>query len=172
MAENSTVSRLRSQFPDAVTDVQEFRGETTISIRRDDILAVCQFLRDDPDMAYAFLVDVTSVDYLQHPQKQARFAVVYVLHSYKTNERVRLKVWLDDDDAVTPSVTGLWPGANWLEREVYDLMGIAFTGHPDLRRILLPADWPGGYPLRKDFPVFGEQEPVVRIKGSRQNFEK
>jgi NADH/F420H2 dehydrogenase subunit C len=172
MTENATVARLRTLFPDAIGDVTEFRAETTVSIARQAIVPVCRFLHDDPDLAYVFLVDLTSVDYLEHPQKQARFAVVYLLHSYKTNERIRLKVWVEEDDAVVPSVTSVWGGANWLEREVYDMMGISFSGHPDPRRILLPNDWPGGFPQRKDFPVFGEQDTVPRIKGSRLNFDK
>lgn len=170
MAENLTVSRLSAQFSGAVTEVSEFRGETTVTLAREHLLSVCQFLHDDPELAYVFLVDLTSVDYLEYPHKQARFGVLYLLHSYKTNERLRLRVWVDEDDAVVPSVTGIWRGANWLEREVYDLMGITFAGHPDLRRILLTADF-DGHPLRKDFPVFGKQEPIVRVKGSRENFE-
>jgi NADH-quinone oxidoreductase subunit C len=171
MTENLAVSKLRAQFPDALTAVDEFRGETTVSVKRDSIVPICQFLRDDADLAYVFLVDVTSVDYLEHPQKQARFAVVYLLHSYKNNERIRLKVWLDEGDAVVPTVTGVWRGANWLEREVSDMMGITFSGHPDPRPILLPADFEG-HPQRKDFPVFGIQDPVVRVKGFRENFEQ
>lgn len=172
MSENTTVARLRAQFSDAIGDVTDFRGETTVDIARPAIVDVCRFLHDDPDLAYAFLVDLTAVDYLEHPHKKARFAVVYLLHSYKTNERIRLKVWLEEDDAAVPSMTVVWTGANWLEREVSDLMGIAFTGHPDPRRILLPPDWDDGHPLRKDFPVFGVTDPVVRVKGSRENFDK
>jgi NADH-quinone oxidoreductase subunit C len=172
MTENPTVARLRAQFPAAVTGVTEFRDETTVSVTREAIVPVCQFLRDDPDLAYSFLVDLTSVDYLEYPHKQARFAVVYLLHSYKTNERIRLKVWLNEDDTVAPTVSNIWRAANWLEREVFDMMGITFSGHPDLRRILLPPDWEGGYPQRKDFPVFGVKDPLVRVKGSRENFDK
>jgi len=171
MTDNPTITKLRARFSEAVTGVAEFRNELTITVTRDAIVPVCQFLRDDPDLAYDFLVDLTSVDYSEHPQKQARFAVIYLLHSYKNNERVRLKVWVDEDAPVVPSVTGVWSTANWLEREVYDLMGITFTGHPDLRRIVLPPDWEG-HPLRKDFPVFGISDPVVRVKGSRENFDK
>lgn len=172
MSENATVLRLRTQFPQAVGAVTDFRGETTVDIARSAIVDVCRFLHDDPQLAYTFLVDLTSVDYLTYPHKLARFAVVYLLHSYKTNERIRLRVWLEEEDPVIPTMTGVWAGANWLEREVSDLMGITFTGHPDPRRILLAPDWDDGYPLRKDFPVFGVSDPVVRIKGSRQNFEK
>jgi NADH-quinone oxidoreductase subunit C len=171
MAENETVARLRSQFAAAVTDVSVFRDETTVTIARDHLIPVCRFLHDDPDLAFVFLVDLTSVDYLEYAQKQARFGVLYLLHSYKSNERIRLRVWVDEDDALVPSVTGIWRGANWLEREVFDLMGISFSGHPDLRRILLSAEFVGN-PLRKDFPVFGDQEPIVRVKGFRENFEK
>jgi NADH-quinone oxidoreductase subunit C len=171
MTENATVVKLRARFPDAVAAVEESRGETIVSVTREAIVPVCQFLHDDADLAYTYLVDLTSVDYLEHPQKRARFAVVYLLHSYTNNERIRLKVWLDEDDTVVSSVTGVWRGANWLEREVSDMMGITFSGHPDPRRILLPTDFEG-HPQRKDFPVLGTQEPVVRIKGSRENFDQ
>jgi NADH-quinone oxidoreductase subunit C len=171
MAENTTVARLRSQYAAAVTDVSVFRDETTVTIARDGLLPVCQFLHDDPDLAYTFLVDLTAVDYLEYPQKQARFGVIYLLHSFKSNERIRLRVWVDEVDLVVPSVTGIWRGANALEREVFDLMGITFSGHPYLKRILLSADFVGN-PLRKDFSVFGDQEPIVRVKGFRENFEK
>ena len=171
MAENLTVARLRAQFAAAIADVSEFRDETTVTIARDNLVPVCQFLHDDPDLAYVFLVDLTSVGYLEYPQKQARFAVTYLLHSYKSNERIRLRVWVDEGDAVVPSVTAVWRGANAMEREVFDLMGITFSGHPYLKRILLSADFVGN-PLRKDFPVFGDQEPIVRVKGFRENFEK
>jgi NADH-quinone oxidoreductase subunit C len=171
MTENATVAALRARFHDAITAVSEFRDETTVAIKRESLIAVCQFLRDDPELAYVFLVDLTSVDYSEYPQKEARFGVIYLLHSYKTNERIRLKVWLQEDDPVIPTVTGVWAAANWMEREVQDLMGITFEGHPDPRRILLPEDFEG-HPLRKDFPVFGKQDPVVRIKGFRENFDR
>lgn len=170
MTENATIAALRSHFPDAITDVSEFRADVTVAVRREAIVPVCRFLHDDADLAYVFMADLTAVDYLEYPDKQARFAVHYLLHSYKNNERVRLKVWLDENDATVPSMTVVWTGANWLEREVFDLMGIVFEGHPDLRRILLPTDF-DGHPLRKDFPLLGRQEPVERIKGFRENFE-
>jgi NADH-quinone oxidoreductase subunit C len=170
MTENLTVSRLKAQFSDAISGVVEFRGDTTVTVRRDAIVAACRFLRDDPGLAYVFLVDLTAVDYSDFPDKEARFAVHYQLHSYQNNERIRLKVWVAESDPLVPTVTGLWQGANWLEREVYDLMGISFSGHPDMRRILLPAD-ADSHPLRKDFPVFGTKEPVVRVKGFRENFD-
>lgn len=172
MSENTTVAKLRAHFSNSIGDVNDAHGETTVDIARAAIVDVCRFLHDDAELAYVFLVDLTAVDYLNHPQKKARFAVVYLLHSYQTNERIRLKVWLEEDDTVIPTMTTVWTGANWLEREVSDLMGITFAGHPDPRRILLPPDWGDGYPLRKDFPVFGVTDPVVRVKGSRQNFEK
>jgi NADH-quinone oxidoreductase subunit C len=154
-----------------MTDASDFRGDVTVTVKREMIVPVCRFLRDDPDLAYSFLVDLTAVDYAEHPEKQARFGVSYLLHSYKNNERVRLKVWVDEDDPVVPTVTGVWSTANWLEREVYDLMGLSFSGHPDLRRIVLPTGF-DGHPLRKDFPVEGKKDPVVRIKGFRENFDK
>jgi NADH-quinone oxidoreductase subunit C len=170
MTDNVTISRLRIQFPEAVTSVAEFRGDTTATVTRTDIVEICHFLRDDSDLAYVFLVDLTAVDYSEFPEKEARFAVHYLLHSYKNDERIRLKVWVDDGVEM-PTMTGLWSAANWLEREVYDLMGITFAGHPDLRRIVLPTDF-DGHPLRKDFPLLGTQQPVVRVKGFRENFDQ
>jgi NADH-quinone oxidoreductase subunit C len=121
----------------------------TVEVDRDDLLDLATFLRDDPTLQFVRLVDVCGVDYLALDQTP-RFATVYHLHSLALNRYVRLRVRLDEDDPVVPSLTGLWPGANFFERETYDLMGIRFTGHPDLKRLLLPDDWEG-HPLRKDY---------------------
>lgn len=171
MTENLTETKLRAALADAVADVSEFRGDITITIKRELIAAVCQFLRDDAALSYDFLVDLTAVDYSEHPQKQERFVVTYLLHSYKNNERIRLRVWAPDGDPVVPSCAGVWKAANWMEREVYDLMGVSFSGHPKMERIILPVEF-NGHPLRKDFPVEGKVNPIVRVKGFRENFER
>jgi NADH-quinone oxidoreductase subunit C len=114
-------------------------------------LKVCEFLKDDPETGFDFLSFVCAVDYLP---REPRFEVVYQLYSTKTHKRFRLKTRIGSQDATVPSVTSLWPTADWHERETFDLMGISFQDHPDLRRILLPADWVG-HPLRKDYPLQG-----------------
>jgi NADH dehydrogenase I D subunit len=155
---NPTVEKLRPQFPDAVLDVSEFRGDATVAVTREALLDVARFLRDEPELRYNLLVDLTSVD-RSNLGVEPRFATVYELYSIPTNHSLRLKVPLPWNGATEmprcPSVTGIWPTADWHEREVYDLMGIEFTGHPWLRRILMPDNWVG-YPLRKDYPLGGE----------------
>ncbi|MYJ00430.1 MAG: NADH-quinone oxidoreductase subunit C [Gemmatimonadetes bacterium] len=118
------------------------------------------FLRDDPELSFDYLVDVTAVDRLRLDE-EIRFAVVYQLYSYKHNRRFSVSVPVSEADSRISSVVSVWPGANWLEREVYDMYGIVFEGHPDLRRILMPDDF-GSFPLRKDYPLHG--------KGERDNF--
>ncbi len=155
---NPTIEKLKTQFPDAVQDVSEFRGDAVVTLSRETLLDAARFLRDDPDLQYNLLVDLTSVD-RRDLGIEPRFATVYELYSIPKNHRVRLKVPLPWDDATEmpecPSVTEVWPAANWHEREAYDLMGIEFAGHPWLRRILMPDNWVG-HPLRKDYPLGGE----------------
>ena len=155
---NPTVEKLRNQFPTAMQDVSEFHGDTIVTLSRESLLEVVRFLRDDPDLQYDLLVDMTSVD-RRDLGIDPRFATIYELYSIPKNRRVRLKVFLPWDGTSEmpqcPSVTHIWPTANWHEREVYDLMGIEFTGHPWLRRILMPDNWVG-HPLRKDYPLGGE----------------
>ncbi|MBX3081337.1 MAG: NADH-quinone oxidoreductase subunit C [Anaerolineae bacterium] len=138
---------------DAVQDVVEFRGETTIVIDAAKIIEACTFFRDTEGLEYNFLEDVTGVDY--YPE-EPRFAVCYHLYSMVFNRSLRLKVYLPSDDPRVPSVCSIWAAANYQEREAYDLLGIIFEGHPDLRRILMPADW-DGHPQRKDYPLGYEQ---------------
>lgn len=149
MADVNPVESLRAAFSDAVQDVQEFRGEITFIIDRDHIVDVCRYCRDTKGLEYNFLSDVAGVDYF--PQ-EPRFAVSYHLYSMIHNRALRLKVLLPGDEPEIPSVIGLFPSANWSEREIYDMFGITFTGHPDLRRLLMPEDW-DGHPLRKDYPL-------------------
>ena len=152
---NAIVDALRRAFPEAILEEQNYRDETTLVLRPADLVAVARMLRDDPEMAFAMLVDCCGVDYLNLGQTP-RFAVVYQLYSLVHNRSLRLMVRVAEGETV-PSLTGVWPGANWYEREVYDMYGIAFAGHPDLRRILMPEEFEG-HPLRKDFPL--GDEPV------------
>lgn len=151
--DNLTIRKLRQQFLDEIVEVSTFRDELTVWIRPSALIPICRFLRDNEEMQYNFLMDVTSVDY---QDQEERFAVVYHLYSRQYNRRLRLKVRVGGNPPYIDSVTPLWNSANWSEREVYDLMGIHFRGHPDLRRILLPDDWEG-HPLRKDYPLKGPE---------------
>lgn len=151
-------------FGAAITDVRESLGELTLEVRRDEIIPVCTRLRDDPRLAFAQLMDLCGVDYLDYgrespagPRKGPRFAVVYHLLSLKHNRRIRLRVYLDDEVPLIASVVGIWNSAAWYEREAFDLFGIVFEGHPDLRRILTDYGFVG-YPFRKDFPLIGQVE--------------
>ena len=167
MSNQVSVQELKERFPQAVLDVSEFRGETTLFVRAADILPVCQFLRDDPNLAYDLCLFVSAVDQLDlqaggargEQGSKSRFVAVYQLYSLKYNRRLRLKAPLAGDPPLVPpsvdSVTSVWPAADWHERETFDLFGIRFKSHPELRRILLPHDWVG-HPLRKDYPIGGE----------------
>jgi NADH-quinone oxidoreductase subunit C len=143
------VQRLRQEFGDAVIEAKQFLGQLSLLIQDSQIVEVCRFLRVLEPLRFNYLSDLTCVH--RPDQVETPFQVVYNLYSIPANERVRLKVNLPEGGTVD-SVTGVWPSANWLEREVYDLFGIIFNNHPDLRRILLPADWQG-HPLRKDYPL-------------------
>jgi NADH-quinone oxidoreductase subunit C len=157
-SEHPAAAFVRERFPDALLEVAEFRGETTLVIAPTAIAGVCLALRAAPALRFNFLSDVTAVDW---PEREPRFDIVYHLLSLETRAVVRLKARVgepDEDEPQVPSVTGVWPTANWYEREIYDLFGIAFTGHPDLRRILMPTDWVG-HPLRKDYPLTGIMLP-------------
>jgi NADH-quinone oxidoreductase subunit C len=161
--EGLVLQRLRERFGDALLDVKVWRNETTVVVGPADLVGICRFLRDDPDLAFDFLADLTGVDRLKLPESSPRFEVVYQLYSIQFKRRLRLKVRVDEGQPV-PSVTGVWETANWHEREVHDLFGVSFQGHPDLRRILMPDDWEG-HPLRKDYPVeaspkWWEEEPA------------
>jgi NADH-quinone oxidoreductase subunit C len=145
------VARLQAWNPSSIVDVKFDREEMTIWVDRSHLREACTILRDDPSCAFNFLSDVTCVDW--YPA-EPRFEVIYQLLSIANKERVRLKVRLDGASPVVESVTSVWPGANFFEREVFDLFGIRFPGHPYLRRLMMPEDWEG-YPLRKDYPVEG-----------------
>ena len=151
---NVVAECLRSWNPKAVAEVSEYRGETTIVVPRELLRATAEHCRQDAKLQYNFLTDATCVD---RCPAEPRFELNYHLVSIPRREKVRLRVWLGGTDPVADSLVPVWPGANWLEREIFDLFGIRFSGHPDLRRILLPEDWEG-YPLRRDYPVEGYRD--------------
>ena len=154
MSEHAAVGKLKQNFSEEVLDVIEFRDETTIVVKKEKIVEISTFMRDE--MGYDFLSDLCGVDYLgQSP----RFMVVYNLYNITLKDRLRIKVPVEESDAAVDTVSGVWGTANWPERECWDLMGISFNNHSDLRRILMPADWEG-HPLRKDYPLQGpDREP-------------
>lgn len=156
MAENNrAVIRLKEKFASSIIDVVEFRGEVTVTVKKDSILDVLLFLKQS--LQYNLLTDVTAVDYLG--KKEERFMMVYQLYSIPNKDRLRIKTPVTEADCTVPSATQVWRTANWLEREVFDLFGITFDKHPDLRRILMTDDWVG-HPLRKDYPLQGpDREP-------------
>jgi len=141
------VKKLKAKFGEAIGEAVEFIGQLSVTVDGERIVEICDSLKRDREQSFNYLSDLTCVHYPD--RREAPFEVVYNLFSIEENERVRLKVRTAD---AVDSVTGVWPAANWLEREVFDLFGIRFTNHPDLRRLLLPPDWEG-YPLRKDFPL-------------------
>ena len=174
-----TLTKVKARVADTKLLAGEFRSQTTLVVPADALHDVMAFLRNDPDCSYDFLSDIAGIDYLDYPGRNdsggpasGRFAVVYYLVSSDTNNRLLVKVTLDpskptdgiDDDPALhlPTVTDLWPGAEWPEREVFDMFGIRFDGHPDLRRILTWEDYPA-HPLRKDYPIQG--------RGEREHFK-
>jgi NADH-quinone oxidoreductase subunit C len=149
-------AKLETKLPGALRELVEFRGETTLDLASAErLIEVAELLRDDPELSYEQLLFVTAVDW---PSRTPRFDVVYQLRSLRRGNTVRVKVQVAAEKPEVPTLSGVWPAANWHEREAYDLLGITFIGHPDLRRILMPDSWEG-HPLRKDYVSFGE--PVV-----------
>jgi len=151
MAENNrAVVKLKEKFASSIIEVVEFRGEVTLTIKKEDLLAVLAFLKQS--LQYNLLTDVTAIDYLG--KKEERFMMVYLLCSIPNKDRLRIKAAVSEADCRIESASKVWATADWLEREVYDLFGITFENHPDLRRILMTPDWEG-HPLRKDYPLQG-----------------
>jgi NADH-quinone oxidoreductase subunit C len=161
---NVVVEALREWSANAISEVVEFRGETTIVLARKVLRTVAERCRKEEKLQFNLLTDATCVD--RFPM-EPRFELNYHLVSIPLRQKVRLRVRLSGDDPVVDSLVPVWPGANWLEREIFDLMGIRFADHPDLRRILLPDDWEG-HPLRKDYPVEGYRDiPAIATKYTR-----
>jgi NADH-quinone oxidoreductase subunit C len=151
---------LRERFPERVSEPEDAFGEVSMRVDRDVLVDACRHLRDDE--RFEMLADLSGVDYLGAKPPTERFLVAYHVLSLTRNLRLRLRVFIPEGDERLASVTGVWPGANWQEREVYDFFGLTFEGHPDLRRILMPDDWEG-YPQRKDYPLGGTN---VEFKGA------
>lgn len=151
--------KIRERFPEEFIETDKFRGEISVCVRPDRIVEIARFLREDPELEFDHLSDVFSVDY---PGREERFDVVYLLNSIRNRHRLRLKSRIREDPCEIDSVYPVWRAAGFLEREVYDLMGIRFRNHPDLRRIFLPEDF-DGHPLRKEYPAEG--------KGWRNTFD-
>lgn len=143
---------LRETFPEVVKDVIEFRGEVTVVVEPSAILEVATFCRDHEELKFTQLSDLAGVDYWP---EEPRFAVNYVLNSLPFTRTIRLKTYVSEGETI-PSMTKVYPGANWPEREVWDMFGVKFDGHPDMRRILMPFDWTG-HPHRKDYPLGYEE---------------
>ncbi len=157
MAVPAFITTLQRTVEDSVSAVSYYVGDWTVIVPLAQMIAALGHLRDAPDAAFDFCSDVTATDW--PPRKDARFDLIYCLYSTRHRHRVRVKVRAGENQPV-PSVTGLWPAANWLEREVYDMFGVGFTGHPDRRRILMPDDWQG-FPQRKDYPLEGPGELLM-----------
>ncbi len=160
--------QLRERFAEEVLGWTVFREQHVLQVRRAEIVEILRFLRDDPAAGFEMLTDLTCIDHLKWPDDMAasapeRFAVVYQLTSLKSNARLRVKAFVSEEHCEIDSVTSLWKAAEWSEREAFDMFGIDFIGHPDLRRILMPDDYEG-FPLRKDYPLKG--------RGERDNFPK
>ncbi|MBI4429341.1 MAG: NADH-quinone oxidoreductase subunit C [Ignavibacteriales bacterium] len=147
----TVVERLKSRFPAVPLETTEFRDELTVVVPKENIVEVCKFLKDDPDLEFDLLADLCGFD--QYTPSQ-RFGVVYNLLSLKKKHRIRLKTFTDEENAKVPTVSSVWSTANWHERETYDMFGIVFEGHPDLRRMYMPDEFEH-HPLRKDFPLMG-----------------
>ncbi|RMG18060.1 MAG: NADH-quinone oxidoreductase subunit C [Deltaproteobacteria bacterium] len=153
---------LQERFGEAIVETHAHRGDETARVVPERIREICEFLKSEPSLDFNMLMDVTCVDRLHLEPSTPRFEVVYHLYSLRKKHRVRLKARVPEEDPRLPSVVPVWKGANWFEREVYDLYGVTFDGHPDLRRILLYPEFEG-HPLRKDYPLDGEQ-PLVEMR--------
>jgi NADH-quinone oxidoreductase subunit C len=150
------LEKLSSLGQNAVVGSQEFRGDFTVTLRAEVIVRAGMLLRDDPEFGFDMLIDLTAVD---RYRTEGRFEVVYHVYSLKNRRYLRLKVTADEDHPEVPSVTGVWASANWHERETYDMFGIRFAGHPDLRRMYMPEEFEY-HPLRKDFPLMGIPDSI------------
>jgi NADH-quinone oxidoreductase subunit C len=158
MGPKEAAESLKNAFPSECTDIKEFQGQIRITVRKDRIREIMRYLHETPGMEFHFLLDICGVDYLA--KKEPRFEVVYHIYSMESRITLRIKAQVPEDDLAIDSIVEVWAGADWRERECYDMFGIRFNGHPDLRRLLMPDDW-DGFPLCKDYPLqsdLGERE--------------
>jgi NADH-quinone oxidoreductase subunit C len=158
------LNRLIEAFPEVVVSTHNQHGDETAVVLASRMVEICEFLRDDPVTSFEMLTDLTAVDYLG--VKEPRFEVVYHLYSLSKNHRLRLKIEVEEEDPRVPSVIRVWKAANWMEREAWDLYGIVFEGHPDLRRILLYPEFIG-HPLRKDYDMEARQPRIPPWPGRK-----
>jgi NADH-quinone oxidoreductase subunit C len=156
MTNEHILARVTAACGPMITGSSEFRGDLTLTVRTADIVPVCRFLRDDPELSFEMLIDLLGVDMAR---AEGRFEVVYTLSSLKHPMILRLKVVVDQDHASVPTVTGVWKAADWHERETFDMFGVRFEGHPDLRRMYMPEEYEY-FPLRKDFPLMGIPDSI------------
>lgn len=147
------IKNIKTRFGPSILDTIIFRDEVTHLVKKDSLIEICNFLKDDPALQFNFLSDIAGADYFP---KKPRFEVIYHLYSIPKKHRLRLKVTIGADETV-PSVTSIWKSADWAEREAYDMFGIDFEGHPNLKRIYMPEEWEG-FPLRKDYPLKGYKD--------------
>lgn len=150
------VQKLKGEFPASIQGTDGFRDDLTVQVKREDIVKVCRFLKDDYELSFDMLIDLLGVD-MYRPE--GRFEVVYILYSLKNKKYLRLKVLVDEEDPVVDTLGTVWSGASWHERETYDMFGIKFAGHPDLRRMYMPDEFEY-FPLRKDFPTMGITDSI------------
>ena len=151
------LEELQKRFPGAITEAVIFRNMPSLNVAKEHLVAICQFLIGPEGGAYTLLTDETAADY---PKREKRFDIIYHLYSFERNNRLRLRLQVSADEKV-PSVTSVWPTANWLEREIYDMFGVVYEGHPDLKRLLLPDEWVG-HPLRKDYDILRQDTDWVK----------
>lgn len=154
LAPGAVAEKIKEKFPGQVVEVVEFRGQVSVIVKKDRIVAILSYLHNDPSLSFDHLQDLTAVDYMK--KKDIRFEVVYNVYSIRHRNHIRIRAQVPEGDAKIDSVVPIWVGADWHERECYDMFGISFTGHTDLRRILMPEDWEG-HPLRKDYPLKGPE---------------
>ena len=157
MSDTKFIDLIKNKFADLVLDSHNFRGDQTVTVKNDCGNDFFKFLRDEPELAFNFLMDITAVDYMS--KKSERFEVVYHFYSQKHNDRLRVKIPVSIDDCIAETITPLWKTANWYEREIWDMYGIKFRNHPDLKRILMYEEFKG-HPLRKDYPV-NKRQPLI-----------
>ena len=150
------IQKLKGEFPASIQGTDGFRDDLTVQVKREDIVKVCRFLKDDYELSFDMLIDLLGVD-MYRPE--GRFEVVYILYSLKNKKYLRLKVLVDEEDPVVDTLGTVWSGASWHERETYDMFGIKFAGHPDLRRMYMPDEFEY-FPLRKDFPTMGITDSI------------
>jgi NADH-quinone oxidoreductase subunit C len=157
MSDTNIIQKIKDRFPEVVKEDHNFRKDQTVTISKEMIRDVVQFIKEEPSLGLDFLMDLTAVDYMD--RKPQRFEVVYHFYSSSHNHRVRIKIPVGEEDCLVDSLVSLYKSANWFEREVWDLYGIKFQGHPNLKRILLYEGFKG-HPLRKDYPV-NKRQPLI-----------